>query len=321
MPPNEKHYEVRGMKKKTMILALIIVIITSSINSGSAVLVWEEDFENLPLNDWFLESYDTGGLVYPFEPIDCDPFIDNGSIHLHTPSEAVSPNDFLVTAIHNSSVAYGSWSFDFFTPEGQDPQSVGGAMFIGNNYGCGNVNLTGIRYSQLRACFQSYVIYIGTGGWGRGNSITINMYNGGDYTFIGDSGSPNLNITGFHHLNITRDLTGLFTVYLDSEEIFQETNNEITTSEIFEFVSFYGQISFDNLTVCDSVGPCLPTPTTTTTTLPVTTTTTTSTTVGTTEDTTSTTTSESETTSIHLEVTLLIAMVSMFFIRKRRQKE
>ncbi len=307
------------MKKKKLNLYIACIsiglIFGLVINQTSATLVWEEDFENPPFDDWSLYGYDTVG---PWQSANCPPIIANGAMttHISQGKQAI--------AIHTSLVAYGTWSFDFDIPE--DQESLFSIMFIANNYGGGNLNFTGKTYSEISYDMVCYIIYIksGTegGDWVNDYSITLKIWIGNSSLYLNLAEYIlSSSLIGTHHMTITRNSTqGEFQINLDSERIIRVTNNIIKTSEILEFSTFYGEVSIDNLTVCDSVGPCLPTPTTTTITLPVTTTTTTSTTVGTTEDTTPTTTSEDQTTGIHLEVTLLIVMVSMFFNRKRKQK-
>ncbi len=307
--------------KKNLILSLVILILISTINQTSAVLVWDEDFENPPYDDWFLLSYDAGGYVDPFQPMNYTPIITNGSLNMQAPL----PNcQMLADAIHNSSVAYGTWSFDFHIANDQIDKTVFGIMFIGNNYGGDNIDLTGITYQELKAAMKSYIIYISPGKafWLGENTISLWLWIGREHHTQGDfdiyealwmyrPSSPN-DLVGSHHMNITRKFpSGEFSVDLDSERLFQVTNNEITTSEIFEFALFEGEISFDNLTVEDHLSP-----TTTTTTTPTETSTDAP---PTSVDTTTTITSTRETTGLDLGVVLVIVMVSIYHISKRRR--
>jgi hypothetical protein len=273
--------------------------------------VWEEDFGNPPFDDWFLQNYsykDNFNSLYL--PNNYPPIIANGFLHMQTPSEMIA------SAVHNSSVAYGTWSFDFHIANDQIREAVCAIMFIGNDYGGGNLNLTGKTYSKISSTMRSYVIYITSGIsiWSslHYNSISLFLWIGTEHQSIrtwrsiGDY-QLSSSINGSHNMTITRDSTqGEFHVYVDSEHLFNATNNEIITSEVFEFASFIGDISFDNLTICDSVGiPCPPTPTTTTTTQDTTT-----------QDTTTTT---NETARIEFGVLILVLVFSVFYVHKRKR--
>lgn len=298
------------IKKKTSIISILIgLILASSMSRSSATLVWEEAFENPPFDDWFLYSYNTS--LYPSGPYladDYPPIIANGILQMQ------QSKMMQACALHYSSVAYGTWSFDFHIPEDND--SVSGILFIGNNYGGGNLNLSGKTYAEISSTMVAYIIYIksGTegGSWLSSNSITFKIWTPTKYETIGEHKFSSY-LSGFHNMTITRNSTqGEFNVNLDSNRIFQVTNNEIKTSEVLELTSFYGEISFDNLTVCDSVGtPC----TTTTTTITTTTTTTT-------QDTTptpATTTSSNGTFGFEFGVLILVLVFSVFAVRKRKR--
>ncbi len=299
------------IKKQASIICLLIgLLFASFISQSSALLVWDEDFENPPF-DWFLHNYNYTG-TWINTPNNFPPIIANGALHMSTPSE------MLASAIHNSTIAYGSWSFDFHISFDQIQESVSRIMFIGNNYGGGDLNLTGKAYSWANNQPSSYVIYItsGTDMWGLTfNTITLKIWKPGYPTHIWETladymfSSP---IIGSHNMTITRNSTqGEFHVYLDSEHLFQVSNNEINTSEIFEFASYIGDISFDNLTVNDET-----TTNTTTTTTP---TTTTITTIHTSSTTTSTAIPTSNPTKIEFGIVILGFIISLLFIRKRKR--
>ena len=241
------------------------MILASSISRSSATLVWEEDFENPPFDDWFLYSYN---YTEVYLPTNYPPIIASGTLQMpwNNLMEQTS-GEMIATAIRNSSVAYGTWSFDFHIAEGKDHEFYGAILLVGNDYGMGNLNLSESSFNEPFANMRAYIIYIksGTTGWPAwpSNSITLRRWTGltrlslGAYQFS----SP---ITGSHNMTITRDSTqGEFHVYVDSEHLFNATNNEFITSEVFAFTSFMGDISFDNLTVSNTVDVDPPTATTT----------------------------------------------------------
>ncbi len=312
---------MKRRKLKLFIVCISIGLIFGlAINQTAAILVWEEDFENPPFDEWTLFGYDHGDWKEPYQLIDCPPIIANGIMTTNITQGK------LACALHPSPVVYGTWDVDFYIPE--DQESLLGIHFIVNGYGGGNLNLTGISYPEISSTMLSYVLYIksGTEGepWVKDYSISLVLWIGRVHreplpTLWSIIAEHNFSfpLIGSHHLTISRESThGEFEVFLDSNHIFRVINNEITTSEHFELVTFIGEVSFDNLTVSNTE----PEPTTTTTTIPTATTTATSTTVGTTEDTTTTTPTTSETTGKHLGVIALLTVVSMYFIRRRKQK-
>jgi hypothetical protein len=72
------------------------------------------------------------------------------------------------------------------------------------------------------------------------------------------------NIVGTHHVDITRNISGQLNVYYDydPEPIMKYFGNFTGTSSRFLVGSWIGDISFDNITVSDTVNPPTTTPTT-----------------------------------------------------------
>jgi hypothetical protein len=58
----------------------------------------------------------------------------------------------------------------------------------------------------------------------------------------------------WHHIDITRDITGLLRVYLDRKIVIEHVDTRINSSSYFQFISEYGP-SLDNLVVSDSIDP------------------------------------------------------------------
>jgi hypothetical protein len=227
--------------------------------------VWEEDFENPPFDDWFLQSYNDHTGIYL--PSNYSPIIADGTLQMPWNNLMEQSNDMLASALHNSSVAYGTWSFDFHITEGQNHESLSAIFFIVANYNGGNFNLSGSIFTEISSQMRGYIIYIksGTRGWDflRDNSITLRIWTPTELETLVDYQFSS-RITGFHNMTITRNSSqGEFHVYVDSEHLFQVTNNKITSSEVFEFGSWVGDILFDNLTVSNTVEIDPPLPTTT----------------------------------------------------------
>ena len=67
---------------------------------------------------------------------------------------------------------------------------------------------------------------------------------------LGDSQSTVKNM--LHHFTITRQSSGLISVYLNSTLIFQATDTDITTTEYFGFFT-WDDWAFDNVSVYDTI--------------------------------------------------------------------
>lgn len=210
------------------------------ISRGSAAIVWSEEFENL--DDWELFAYnrvgDPSNLLH--EPAPTNLIIEDGVL---TRNSSGNTNTLQI-AYHNSSVAYGTWSFDWIV----DPGSVGTLIvnFIQNNHYPSSLNVSGVRYRQVN--YTGYALYL---------QHTPNSF---EFSFSKWENTDNQTIShklqtqtqtredGIHHISISRDSNGKFTIVRNSSVIMTEMDNSFTTSEYFNLV-LWGKTKIDNILV------------------------------------------------------------------------
>ena len=86
------------------------VVFLLPLTQVTAEVVWEEDWENPPFDEWIYMAYSFDD-VNGFQPdTTADPAVVDGVFKTNSPT--ASFGDFLSGANHNSTVAYGTWSFD-----------------------------------------------------------------------------------------------------------------------------------------------------------------------------------------------------------------
>jgi hypothetical protein len=238
-------------KKYTIILVIIGIMIAipviCPISQGTATIVLSETFETV--DEWKLQGFDfidweTGCEWNP----DFAPVVENGVLRMPNTQDGWHVSH----AVHSSTIAYGTWSFDWYVNAGKDHQVYDIISFIVNNMGpteqSGEIpeNMTGyalvlipgekIISSQISRSV-SLVIW-------RNDSVqwtTLNHYQFSD------------TLKGTYHIDITRNITGKFSVYFDGKLKFQVTDNSTTTSESFAFVSWYGDTTYDNLKISNTM--------------------------------------------------------------------
>ena len=272
------------MKKKTKIFFSLIIglLMIQSVNRVAAETVWEEDFETPPFDEWTLQGHEEfrvdASTRYAYPNSDLVPEIIDGELRMPIVTE--TENLSVSCAIRNSTVAYGTWSFDWEinSSTGTEHETWDNIWFISDM----PVNLTGVNF-DTPFC-EGYVLMLQSASEGYPGvpSSCIYLWKQQYYVPVVSTlygyDIPGTKITGAHHIDITRNLTGEFNVWFDSIHIFTVTDKAITTSERILFRSHLGDSTFDNITVSDSVDLTPPEPDTTTTTTLTTTTTTTTTT-------------------------------------------
>lgn len=248
------------MKKflSLIIIFSFIVMVAKPIGAVTDAS-WEDSFDDNDLSDWELGG---GGFNSEgkHQPDQSDIVLEGGTLTDSSNSEGFQRMDY---AIHSSSVAYGTWEFDWIVKSGSDHKSYVSVPFIYNDP-LGSHNWTDLSAPEIST--RSYALVIASSDFGEVNYATpgislIHWTNpdGSSYSEIVLKKTEFDNdIDGSHTIKVTRDLTGEFNVYFDTEKLFTTTNNQTTTSEYFIFNSFNGDSSFDNLTVktnIDSPGP------------------------------------------------------------------
>jgi hypothetical protein len=300
------------MKTKGKILLSIVIglLLIQSVDRATAPIVWEEDFETPPFDEWTLQGHveadvnPSTRLAYPTTAV---PEIIDGKLQM--PVVTKEPGNLSVSsAIRNSTIAYGTWSFDWEinSSTGTEHEAWVNVWFITDM----PINLTGVNLEE--PFFDGYALMLQSASEGYSGVEPSCIYLwkptlSGGYTTLASYDIPGTKITGSHNIKITRNpLDGKFNVWFDSSHIITATHNSITTSERFFFRSHLGDSAFDNLTVSDSVDK-----TVTETSEPSETTTTSES-----SETTDTTTTE---TSEYPHMFVLIVSISVIIILRRKR--
>ncbi|MHA1908655.1 MAG: hypothetical protein ACW98Y_15240 [Candidatus Thorarchaeota archaeon] len=199
-----------------------------------AAVVWEDNFDDGNMDDWY---------VYMWPDVPPEYTITDGIVY--TDSE-----DDLFIAVHNSSVAYGTWSFDVYASQGIGVEFL--SLLTLENGSRGD-------YPPITTVGASYAYELlfapdGRAGVDSASIILAELY----ITSIGHFDYRVLdyylmNPAGWYHVDITRDNTGYFCVYLNGEPLLEAIDNTVTTSSGFSMAIRPG-CAFDNVSVSDSVG-------------------------------------------------------------------
>lgn len=202
-------------------ISIFLLTILFSVQTCSAVVVWQDNFNDGDYEGWTIYQGD-------FE-ITANALVANGSYGIW---------NFIRTP---STVAYGTWTFDILSEDA--PQNHTYVYIISG----GTVD------------FPNYRLCIWTGsfpGWAPGPGVSLLKQNTTATVSIADWFTGTL--SGWHSYEVTRDQTGLFRISVDGTLRITVTNNEITTSGAFRFGAQENS-GIDNIVV-DAPATTTPTP-------------------------------------------------------------
>ena len=192
--------------------------------------VWSENFDDENIDDWEIFGIDyttTPGTLIPGN------FSVSGGVLRNVGPEW----DY---AIRNSSVAYGTWSFDV---DIQRPEDF-------NRFPVGFMAEYNIENLQ-NATGDSYIISFRMPDDGPSGDIRLARNDvGGGTTFL--DGYDVEIIRGWKNIIVTREESGQFYVYLDGDLILDVVDTIHTTSECFIFYG-YANPAIDSITVSDTI--------------------------------------------------------------------
>jgi len=231
------------------VLAMVAICISVCTTTVNATVVWSDDFDDRDFDGWTTPN---NSRVYDgdYGWNGSDWTADNQYLELDQEEWGI--------ITHPSNVVYGTWSFDFRINETLSTYGVRIAIaFISNNITDLDDITEGIWY---------YIQFDAPTG--------VNLYAsfGKSGAELATNNTP-IPVSGWHHIDVTRNTTGWFEVYHNCSLIIQEVDTQIDTSEMF-WLWFQRRQMIDNVVVDDEPIP-LPdqtTPTTPTTTTPTTTT-------------------------------------------------
>ena len=240
------------MKKSfwKIIAVLIVIVMLSSVSIGHtpdvvdyvnytdvksihvpAGVVWSDNFDDEDISDWQLFVHNLTANPDTLEPGNSTA---EGGVLRHIGVE-------WSYAGHNSSVAFGTWSFDVDIQSPDDEYHFYIA-FISEIY-----DDDWLTYSVIGSAYVVGFYLYDTG-------LTEFRLAGGSHetgTSWFDDYVEN-NIIGWKNIIITRELSGQFYVYLDGDLILKGKSLQHTTSERFYFLS-HGGPAIDNVTVSDTI--------------------------------------------------------------------
>ncbi len=229
----------------SVITVTILIVIPLNPMQVSAALVWNEDFTVTTveeLDDWVLQGYEL--IDSTFYQVDHGFTIVNGEL---TAEDVYVPWSIYMSqvrrAIHNSTVAYGTWSFDWRVSGSQNGYDGVEFMFtdLRDEY-----NLTGEFTSYA---MTGYTLILDTI---ENDEMYIEKFAVTHGVILVRHDFPS-DLIGQHHIDITRSLEGEFNVYFDAQLVLNVIDADVTSCEKFNFVSFQGNSSIDNIVISDSV--------------------------------------------------------------------
>ncbi|MHA2293771.1 MAG: hypothetical protein ACXACK_16540 [Candidatus Hodarchaeales archaeon] len=247
---------------KFIMATALILLIVSTIPRVSATTVWTENFEDGNLNDWDLFGTSTNVLDDIMTRHNVSEFsVVDGAL--------TAPNSQnwgqVSEASHNSTVAYGTWSFDWVVAEGTIHKVYDEILFIYTDREH-NYDATGVTTSDFLEGISGYGLILSSSKYPYGDDIAgpgltlLEYTNQKELVEFHGKHQFGTNLVGTYQIDITRDSQGNFKIYFDSVLYIQATDNSTTTSEKFNFLSFRGDSQIDNITVSDSVDVSYPAP-------------------------------------------------------------
>jgi hypothetical protein len=254
----------------------VITLVSFPIASGSAAVVWEEDFSG-SLNEWDLKGYTYSNWQTSLgdSSIDSGLSIEDGILVGTFTGGFIPPNTGgnWSVAHHSSDVVYGSWELDLSIEPTPWAQNIDTEIYFIYSDPTNNYDWLGKNNDlDIKSTF-AYVIYITNKNSGTDRiDMYLSKHRGGGLSRIDlDHTSFDIEYDTFYPIKITRTLDYKIEVSFDGELKLdaQETEeNALTISERFVFFHINGRYKLDNIKVSD-VTP--PTTNTTTTTAPTTT--------------------------------------------------
>lgn len=255
---------------KGLISLVIIAILLNSRQPVTAISDWSDNFpvDGAPA-DWefYANLRGDGGGGGPLVPVNDD------ALHIRVRDGALmSPHyqdtsygyNFAIRseAYHNSTQAYGTWSFDWITSSETDRThiAIDAFMFIATK-GDSSWNISGMNDEETAfAGRTAYGLTMNSRSKQEmGASPTWEAAAPGFTLFIRDEGVGGYvefhelaqNIEGTHHIEIQRNETetGRIKIYYDQELIIEHSSSAATVSEKINYWSLLGDSGIDNLQI------------------------------------------------------------------------
>ncbi|MFX1369594.1 MAG: hypothetical protein ACFFAY_13430 [Promethearchaeota archaeon] len=195
--------------------------------------VWSDNFDDENISDW--DIYGVNITADPWCIIPGDYSAEGGVLR------AVGQE--WNHAAHNSSVAYGTWTFDVDVQDPVDEYHFAVAFMMKAFNKSKVAEFVGI---------EGYVLFFYTREVGQQDIRLLKGLYGEPHRFEELDRYYEDNLIGWHNIIVTRELSGQFYVYLDGEVIIGNQDSFHTTSEVFNIYTHAGP-ALDNITVSDTI--------------------------------------------------------------------
>ncbi len=242
------------MTKKTKFLnfsgTFLIILVLFPVQQGQAIVIWTEIFDSENPTGWTFKNWQRPYMSWFTEISEIGMSVIDGV--LRGPDTIAF--DTAAFAYRESSVAYGNWSFDWTVVDNRSHLGYDVVAFIFTDH-VNNYSMEGLTETEFLSGVTGYGLLLISSAntdaiaGAAVPGITFASYIP-SFTILTTYEFPSA-IVGTHHIDISRNLQGEFNIYFDSEQVINVTDNETTTSEVFNFVSFRGNSGFDNITVSD----------------------------------------------------------------------
>ncbi|MHA1939427.1 MAG: hypothetical protein ACXABV_09940 [Candidatus Thorarchaeota archaeon] len=221
--------------------ALCISVCTTTSN---AAVVWEDNFDDGNYDGWAICNNTAVNPASNWSAV-------NNYLRLEQKDSG--------TISHPSDIAYGTWSFDFKANETEVTIGRGFAIaFISNDIN----NVTDVVITDDWSCYWIDFRAVNTSEGFR-FALRCSKWHDGIHWVIDAEYDEYFPFSGWHHIDVSRNTTGYFSVYLNGSLVLQGVDTELTTSELFV-------VSLSDWNMIDNVAVDEPITTTTTTTTPTT---------------------------------------------------
>ena len=208
-------------------------------------VVWSDDFNDGNYDGWTICENVALGEIWPYAGLNGSQWtVTNNYLQLDQEEKGVIS--------YPSTIAYGTWSFDFKLNEtlihyGSEAEI---AIISSDHY---HTALTEGDWFSLERTHIWIRFDVSTTEEPHDFILSLNKRYGGDHTVIDWEIVP---VSGWHHIDVTRNTTGWFSVYHNGSPIpiMEGQDTDIVTSELFA-VWFEDWQMIDNIVVDDEVLP------------------------------------------------------------------
>ncbi|MHA2313190.1 MAG: hypothetical protein ACXADC_09085 [Candidatus Thorarchaeota archaeon] len=243
------------MRKRLMHLiagfTMFVLCISLCTATSSATMeeAWEDDFDDGNIDGWSVQGFNTS--TFPWTPMPGNITAEDHTMRVYS--------EWWSEAWRTSNVAYGSWAFDVHCVDTPNERSY--IAFVSGS--------PVLVPEDIDTMPFEYGIITVVGQYDSYSSAFVLYQRPSDSPLLEPLGHYDVEeVSGWWHINITRDFDGNFEVYFNDTLGITVTNTTHTTSDLFTFTAEAGY-ALDNIVVVPyHQTSTTPTPTSPTTTPP-----------------------------------------------------